>query len=619
MSFSVVSATEVSFPDCSTGSVGNCCNAEFTAQMYRGETKTFQANTGDYEIEALFVQDGLTRLIVNGETTKYLTAGDSYKLADGSVIQIKLIDYSLRDPAKSSVVFCFINYEKTTGPPPSPIRYSVDAAVSEWLAVGETQKLQIGTMVYEVTLLGVYDGEAKLKVNGEITDLIGIGEWDTLSDFIEIGIIQVKGEKVNFYIDPVGRVGDLHDISYPMAVGGTGTFHLNEKEYEVTVKHIDRGGAVIVVNGESVKLRNPKAAESFYETHFPIDPTAMLNLWHIVRFNNQLYVDVSVEPSVQEVPIEVVETAPSIIPVEEPAEPVQLDMDREMIIGYKRCIQAYEDDANAPEFKQNYPEQERIRREGLVVCGTKYRMPIPPEVTPEEEYNRCILKARGELAPSEGDFERLPADEQARIKQTIYDRCAQFKPESPHIHPEYERCREELKAFKRMLVEKYDQRGLSVPEELMLKYEEMGNRCRILQGWKVPPRPVPAEEVSTETEVAITAPEERREAAERMERPYRECTTGCMWEERCLPIGTRLVKENGHQSPLFCSVRNTLEPQKQLNERCQNDYECVSNTCQDGVCQSIGKRIEGIERELKEQRNILERIASFFGRLFGRG
>jgi hypothetical protein len=486
---------------------------------------------------------------------------------------------------------------------------SVDAAVVEELAVGKAVDMQIGAMVYDTTLLGIYDNkEAKFQVNGEVTEPIAMGEWVILADFSELGVIKMDNDIAVFYIDPVGRVSNLNDVRYPMTVSGEGVFNLEDISYTVSVKKIDRGGAFFEVNGELVTLRNPKEATNFYETHFPIDDRAMLSLWHIVRFNEQLYVDISIEPQLPNMPehVEVVETVPEI-PRIEIAEPEhRLDMDREVIIGYQNCMRAYDEDARSPEFRQNYPEAERIRREGLILCGKKYGMPIPPEEEPQEEFNQCVIEHRSEI--SEGDFERLPPEEQTRIKQTIIERCGQYRPESPRIHPEYDKCREELEAFKRMLVEKYDRDGLSVPEELMLKYEEMGNRCRILQGWEVPE---PAESMPERP-----VPELPEEV---IERPYRICDNGCSWEGRCLPIGTRLVKENGHQTPLFCGVRNNLEEQKQLNEQCQNNYECTSNTCQDGRCQSIGERIEGIEKELKEQRTILEKIANFFGRIFGRG
>lgn len=93
---------------------------------------------------------------------------------------------------------------------------------------------------------------------------------------------------------------------------------------------------------------------------------------------------------------------------------------------------------------------------------------------------------------------------------------------------------------------------------------------------------------------------------------------GCKIDEKCIPPGTRLTEPRLNE-PAYCDIDGTLALQKKKSEACQNNYECQSNTCADSVCTSIQERLSGIEKEVKEQRGILDRILGFFKSLFGAG
>jgi hypothetical protein len=56
---------------------------------------------------------------------------------------------------------------------------------------------------------------------------------------------------------------------------------------------------------------------------------------------------------------------------------------------------------------------------------------------------------------------------------------------------------------------------------------------------------------------------------------------GCYFNNTCLPIGYRLLVNSTNS---YCDISGIL-PQK--TEGCQNDYECESNTCSSGKCNSI--------------------------------
>lgn len=87
-----------------------------------------------------------------------------------------------------------------------------------------------------------------------------------------------------------------------------------------------------------------------------------------------------------------------------------------------------------------------------------------------------------------------------------------------------------------------------------------------------------------------------------------ECNSGCITDGKCLPFGTRIVGDN--KNALYCDISGKFSEQKGEGAICQNNYECLSNTCSNGVCVDINK-------QLQESRGILEKILSWFSRLFG--
>ncbi|MBT4151239.1 hypothetical protein HN799_03930 [Candidatus Woesearchaeota archaeon] len=76
-----------------------------------------------------------------------------------------------------------------------------------------------------------------------------------------------------------------------------------------------------------------------------------------------------------------------------------------------------------------------------------------------------------------------------------------------------------------------------------------------------------------------------------------ECNNGCFYNDKCLPVGTRI--RNGENK--FCSWDGTMQPQITPGLTCQNDYECSTNSCLSGTCTDLSG-------QLQEQSNLLERI-----------
>ncbi|MFH1249171.1 MAG: LamG domain-containing protein [archaeon] len=74
------------------------------------------------------------------------------------------------------------------------------------------------------------------------------------------------------------------------------------------------------------------------------------------------------------------------------------------------------------------------------------------------------------------------------------------------------------------------------------------------------------------------------------------CQFGCLYQEKCLPIGIR-------DESLYCSLNGTMQPQVIYKDKCDNSFECKSNLCIDGNCISSSF----IQR-------ILDWLMKFFGK-----
>jgi len=97
-----------------------------------------------------------------------------------------------------------------------------------------------------------------------------------------------------------------------------------------------------------------------------------------------------------------------------------------------------------------------------------------------------------------------------------------------------------------------------------------------------------------------------------------EQCSGCLMEDKCIATGVRM-KDPKKDVPVYCDVDWTFSVQKINGEGCQNSYECSSNTCADAKCTSIDERLGGIEKQVAEQRGLLDKLVGFFKKLFGFG
>ncbi|MCM2325413.1 MAG: hypothetical protein NDI94_03035, partial [Candidatus Woesearchaeota archaeon] len=79
-----------------------------------------------------------------------------------------------------------------------------------------------------------------------------------------------------------------------------------------------------------------------------------------------------------------------------------------------------------------------------------------------------------------------------------------------------------------------------------------------------------------------------------------ECD-GCIYDGRCLPYGTRRPSAADIDSPVYCELNSKFVEQKFDDSNCQNNYECMGNSCIGGKCTDLGK-------EMKETRNMIQRF-----------
>ncbi len=85
------------------------------------------------------------------------------------------------------------------------------------------------------------------------------------------------------------------------------------------------------------------------------------------------------------------------------------------------------------------------------------------------------------------------------------------------------------------------------------------------------------------------------------------CTSGCNYNNMCIPMGIRLMVDNQRK---YCSSARKLEIQMDTNATCANNYECVTNLCNNQKCVSLAT-------ELQNNTNLLSQLIDLMRRLFG--
>jgi protein-disulfide isomerase len=111
---------------------------------------------------------------------------------------------------------------------------------------------------------------------------------------------------------------------------------------------------------------------------------------------------------------------------------------------------------------------------------------------------------------------------------------------------------------------------------------------------------IPVEETPSEDAPVSGKPIEEVEEGE-------QCVSGCQIGNSCLQFGQRIEME-GIDS--YCAFSGNFEAQKQLDESCQNNYECFSNQCSNKQCVDI-------QQQLQETQNLIQKILDWLKSIFG--
>jgi len=113
---------------------------------------------------------------------------------------------------------------------------------------------------------------------------------------------------------------------------------------------------------------------------------------------------------------------------------------------------------------------------------------------------------------------------------------------------------------------------------------------------------------ATDTMIGIPEPYAVKEDAYYGEQGM--CPPGnCALTNACVIQGTRY---NIKETDMYCDIAGSWETQLTEGEKCQNNYECFSNFCSSGACLDL-------QKQLAEQKGLLEQILDFLAKLFGLG
>ncbi len=87
------------------------------------------------------------------------------------------------------------------------------------------------------------------------------------------------------------------------------------------------------------------------------------------------------------------------------------------------------------------------------------------------------------------------------------------------------------------------------------------------------------------------------------------CYSGCRSNGNCLEFGTRMVNAKT-KAPVYCELDKLFKDQKQIGEVCQNNYECLSNSCYGGECTDLAGQIEETNSLIRQIFNWLKYLFS---------
>jgi len=217
----------------------NFCSS--TSEIEDGVTSIFKDNDGnDYEIKVVHSTSEEVKLSVNGEITDSIAEGESYKLPNAKFLTI--------DDVGGEVEFC-INGEALQLIEENPC-FSTNTIEDGQLALFKDDSGNL----YEIKIVIILGGEAKLSINGEITKSLSEDESYKLSTGEYLTVTDASGGEVEFCIASKAlQVVETNSCSSTneMQKGETNSFEYpNGKVYEIKASILTSTYAKFEVNGE---------------------------------------------------------------------------------------------------------------------------------------------------------------------------------------------------------------------------------------------------------------------------------------------------------------------------------------------------------------------------------
>lgn len=585
-------------------------DSSITSEMVENAVQILTVDGREYEIEVLVISEtadsgrGSVKFRVNGEITEELRTGDKDLLADGSIIYVNRI----WQDAGSAVAFTFYGPVEQAETPCEGQSATLEKG-KKWTYVINFDEFEIEAFYFD-------NNKVRFKLNGETTDLISVGNTKRIfegSEIIDIRVDKIGTDKVKYCLTSNRPITQLsanrvccqnsegkflttqeecinnlqgtprNEISITECTPGYGnpTMKIDLSNYPDLFFEKDVVNAVMVV-GDNAPADDVIAATDI-TVSFEGKQTKPAALASEIRDYNRNIISVG-RPCDNAVTAQILRSNGIS------------DYDSDCSYGLKpgqAIVYLFEENGFAHMLVFGYSKVEtrqaaralstqRMSGRKMILDFNKDQetMPQPTECKDSDGGMKQFIKG---TAYGYGSFVSSPEYKGEDVERTDY--CATDRWE--------EQCQ-----GNDCLVEYY----CRSPKEMDYKAIPCPNGCEngacIKGNEEEPEAEEPAE---TEKEPPISKTKDK------------ECV-GCKKNGACMQFGIRLVE---NKVPVYCDIDSALKSQKENGNECQNSYECLSNSCNDGTCQSISEKIEGIRQDLQEQKGILEKIFEFFKKIFG--
>lgn len=546
-------------------------------EITEGQTKIFAVDNVEYEIELLVISEtsNEAKFRVNGEITDAMKIKDVEMLADGSKLE-------LRDITDSKVLF----YLGRPGP-----NYDCRGQTGV-LKDGEEYAFRISQMQY-VIKAEKFQGNFKLKVNGENTGWMYIGTEQIMADGLQIKILDMGSNDITFCMTQGPA------LATPTTETSKPKTRIDLSEYPQLFVDGSKLNAMLVVGDQAPAddvIASVDITVSFQKLGATPSLSASALASEIGDYNRNI---ISVgRPCDNAVTAQILRSNGIS------------DYDSDCSYGLKPgqaivYLFDYNGFAHMLVFGYSKVETRQAARALSMqkMKGMKQLLNFNDGQMPQPGPHTVELYCEdsdGGIEPYKTGQVYIPDSDDIKKKEdTCYVPAELLENGLPNKGSTVESCTADELCY---VTETYCSQPESLKKTVIgIKYVPCPNGCKYgacIKGNEEQEAEEPAE---TEKEPPISETKDK------------ECV-GCKKNGACMQFGIRLVE---NKTPVYCDIDSALKPQMENDKACQNSYECLSNSCNDGVCQSISEKIEGIRQDLQEQKGLLEKIFEFFKKIFG--